>query len=148
MYTHTHIHNTQGSQGFARLSVQTRVKSLLVSRTVSPAVVRRGCRGLTSNLAWIRGDVYSASNSSTRLLLDRSRAKVWEFARWLVGWQLTLNWGRFPKTIVIWRAFENLAEENCLLLLILTPLLAREISRFKPLDSFRINSSFFCAERF
>lgn len=74
MYTHTHIHNTQGSQGFARLSVQTRVKSLLVSRTVSPAVVRRGCRGLTSNLAWIRGDVYSASNSSTRLLLDGSRA--------------------------------------------------------------------------
>ena len=74
MYTHTHIHNTQGSQGFARLSVQTRVKSLLVSRTVSPAVVRRGCRGLTSNLAWIRGVYSAASNSSTRLLLDGSRA--------------------------------------------------------------------------
>lgn len=73
-YTHKQTHGTQGSRGFARLSVQTRVKSLLVSRTVSPAVVRRGCRGLTSNLAWIRGGVYSAasnnSNGSTRLLVD------------------------------------------------------------------------------
>lgn len=73
-HIHTQTHGTQGSRGFARLSVQTRVKSLLVSRTVSPAVVRRGCRGLTSNLAWIRGGVYSAasnsSNGSTRLLVD------------------------------------------------------------------------------
>lgn len=66
--THTHI--VEGSRGFARLSVQARVKSLLVSRTVSPAVVRRGCRGLTSNLAWIRGVYSAASNSWTRLLVD------------------------------------------------------------------------------